>query len=114
MVENNGALDRRLISAVGTHVLKVMGSTGARATHSPRSTSCERVGALFLIPKLAATRYRFLKKCAKAGRPRNSSCKCARFSMCTNMEEMLAIDDAVMEANVALTRSEVGSEEFSD
>eukprot|EP01043_Picozoa_sp_COSAG02_P034020 COSAG02_NODE_2356_length_9072_cov_14.450017_1_plen_317_part_00 len=53
-------------------------------------------------------------KCAKAGRRCNSSCKCARFSMCTNMEEMLAIDDAVMEANVALTRSEVGSEEFSD
>ena len=30
------------------------------------------------------------------------------------MEEMEAVDKAVMEANVALTRSELESEEFSD
>ena len=63
-------------------------------------------------------------KCAKAGRRCNSSCKCARFKMCTNMEAMEAVDKAVLEdveetsaahavdeANVALTRSELESGE---
>ena len=55
-------------------------------------------------------------KCAKAGRRCNSNCRCSRFSMCTNMEEMEAVDNAILEAsaahevdeiNVALTRSEL-------
>ena len=59
-------------------------------------------------------------KCAKAGRRCNSNCRCSRFSMCTNMEEMEAVDKAVLEGvveasaahevdemNVALTRSEL-------
>ena len=51
-------------------------------------------------------------KCAKAGRRCNSNCGCSRFSMCTNMEEMEAVDKAVLEVdemNVALTRSELAS-----
>ncbi len=61
-------------------------------------------------------------KCAKAGRRCNSSCKCAHFKMCTNMEAMEAVDKAILEdveetsaahavdeANVALTRSELES-----
>ena len=51
-------------------------------------------------------------KCAKAGRRCNSNCSCSRFSMCTNMEEMEAVDKAVLEVdemNVALTRSELAS-----
>ena len=36
-------------------------------------------------------------KCAKAGRRCNSSYRCARFSMCTNMEAMLALDRAILE-----------------
>ena len=52
-------------------------------------------------------------KCAKAGRRCNSSCGCSRFSMCTNMEAMEALDKAILErseldeVNVALTRSEI-------
>ena len=52
-------------------------------------------------------------KCAKAGRRCNSSCRCSRFSMCTNMEAMEALDEAILErrelddVNVALTRSEL-------
>ena len=52
-------------------------------------------------------------KCAKAGRRCNSSCRCSRFSMCTNMEAMEALDKAILErrelddVNVALTRSEL-------
>ena len=35
-------------------------------------------------------------KCAKVGRRCNSSCRCARFAMCTNMEAMLAVDKAIL------------------
>ena len=46
-------------------------------------------------------------KCAKAGRRCNSSCRCSRFKMCTNMEAMEAVDKAVLALETETSAAQV-------
>ena len=46
-------------------------------------------------------------KCAKAGRRCNSSCRCSRFKMCTNMEAMEAVDKVVLALETETSAAQV-------
>ena len=46
-------------------------------------------------------------KCTKAGRRCNSSCRCSRFKMCTNMEAMEVVDKLVLALETETSAAQV-------